>query len=74
MDVDHIILGRPWLFDLDTTIYGRINHCSFVHNGKKMKLMPYQPKPPTTEKKVDKGKEKVEILAPERRVKGAKGR
>ncbi|GFZ15816.1 hypothetical protein Acr_25g0002250 [Actinidia rufa] len=30
MDVGHIILGRPWLFDLDVTIYGRSNSCSFL--------------------------------------------
>jgi len=59
MDVDHIILWRPWLFDLDVIIYRRTNHCSVVHNGKRMKLMPSQPKPPTSEKKIDKGKEKM---------------
>jgi len=25
MNIGHIILGRPWLFDLDVTIYGRTN-------------------------------------------------
>jgi len=25
MDVDHIILGRPWLYDQDATIYRRPN-------------------------------------------------
>ncbi|XP_022841848.1 uncharacterized protein LOC111365525 [Olea europaea var. sylvestris] len=44
MDVRHIILGRPWLFDLDVTIYGRSN-CSFVFNGKKIHLNPLPPKP-----------------------------
>jgi len=59
MDVDHIILRRTWLFDLDVTIYGRTNHYSFVHNGKKVKLMPNQLKPPTAEKKIDKSKWKM---------------
>lgn len=45
MDVGHIILGRPWLFDLDVTIYGRSNSCSFVFNGKKIHLNPLPPKP-----------------------------
>jgi len=74
MDDGHIIFGRPWLFDLDVIIYGRTNHCSFVHNGKKVKLMLNQVKPLISEKKVDKGKGKVETLAPERKVKRAKRR
>jgi len=39
MDIAHIILGRSWLFDLDVTIYGRTNHCSFVITIRE-KLMP----------------------------------
>ncbi|XP_035551749.1 uncharacterized protein LOC118349905 [Juglans regia] len=45
MDVGHVILGRPWLFDLDVTIHGRSNSCSFVFNGKKIHLNPLPPKP-----------------------------
>ena len=45
MDVGHIILGRPWLYDLDVTFHGRSNSCSFVFEGKKIKLTPLQPKP-----------------------------
>lgn len=26
----HLILGRPWLYDLDVTLYGRSNYCTFV--------------------------------------------
>jgi len=59
MDVDHIILRRPWLFDLDVTIYRQTNHFSFIHNDKRVKLMPNQPKLPIAEKKVDKGKGKM---------------
>ncbi|MGV8000491.1 hypothetical protein PJP08_29235, partial [Mycobacterium kansasii] len=42
MDVGHVILGRPWLFDNDVTIFGHSNACTFMYNGKKMKpnLMP----------------------------------
>ena len=41
------------------TIYGRINHCSFVHNDNRVKLISNQRKPPTPEKKVDNGNEKM---------------
>ena len=70
IDVGHIILGRHWLFDLDVTIYGRTNQCSFVHNGKRVKIMPNQPKPSTRGKGVYKGK--VDVLNPEK--KGDKGK
>jgi len=40
MVVGHIILGKPWLYDLDVTIYGRSNFFSFVHDEKKVKLAP----------------------------------
>jgi len=39
IDVGHIILGRSWLYDLDVTIFGHSNFCSFVYNGKKVKLV-----------------------------------
>jgi uncharacterized ubiquitin-like protein YukD len=44
MDVGHIILGRPWLYDLDVTFHGRSNLCSFVFEVKKIKITPLQPK------------------------------
>ena len=44
MDVGHIILGRPWLYDLDVTLYGRLNSCSFMHNGQRIKLNPVKTK------------------------------
>jgi len=34
MDVGHIILGRPWLYIRDVTIYGCLNSYSFVYEGK----------------------------------------
>ena len=74
MDVGYIILGRPWLFDLDVTIYGRTNQCWFVHNGKKVKIMPNQPKPLTREKMVDKGKGKVDVLTPRKKSDKGKGK
>uniref|UniRef100_A0A2N9HIT5 Reverse transcriptase n=1 Tax=Fagus sylvatica TaxID=28930 RepID=A0A2N9HIT5_FAGSY len=57
MDVGHIILGRPWLYDLDVTLHGRSNSCSFVFEGKKIKLTPLQPKPIEVNKK-------REVMAP----------
>jgi len=44
MDVSQIILGRPWLFDKDITIYGRSNVCQFEHKSKKIKLLSLRPK------------------------------
>ena len=29
MNVGHVILGRPWLYDKDVTMYGRSNMCQF---------------------------------------------
>lgn len=57
MDVGHIILGRPWLYDLDVTLYDRSNTCAFEFQGKKIKLVPRQPKDnPEVKEKVEKGK------------------
>jgi len=44
MDVGHVNLGRPWLYDKDVTIYSRSNICQFEHEGKKIKLLPREPK------------------------------
>jgi len=35
MDIGHVILGRPWLYDLDVTIFGRSNSYSFTFQDKK---------------------------------------
>ncbi|GFZ18574.1 hypothetical protein Acr_27g0003130 [Actinidia rufa] len=51
MDFGHIILGRPWLFDLDVTIYGRSNSCSFLFENKRIKLNPLQPRLASKQKK-----------------------
>ncbi|XP_020258176.1 uncharacterized protein LOC109834550 [Asparagus officinalis] len=51
MDVGHVILGRPWLYDNDVTIYGRSNTCHFEHEGKKIKLLPSAPKTKQPEQK-----------------------
>ena len=56
MEVGSIILGRPWLFDNDVTIYGRTNSCSFTHQGKKITINPSPPK--ATNRKIDDGSKK----------------
>lgn len=40
IDVRHMILGRPWLYDLNATLYSRINTCVVKFKGKKIKLTP----------------------------------
>jgi len=37
------ILGWPWLYDLDVTIYGCSNFCLLVFEGKKVKIAPLRP-------------------------------
>ncbi|CAL9029034.1 unnamed protein product [Prunus brigantina] len=44
MDVSHILLGRPWIYDYNVTILGQENICSFIHKGKKITMKPLQPK------------------------------
>ena len=51
MDVGSIILGRPWLYDLDVTLYGRLNSCTFIYKGQKIRINPIEPKPRTPFKK-----------------------
>lgn len=38
--VGNMILSRPWLFDLNVTLYGKSNTCVFEFKGKKIKLTP----------------------------------
>lgn len=64
MDVAHILLGRPWLYDHDITRFGRSNTYVFMHGGKKMVLKPVQPKPPakSNTKGASKPKELIKTL------------
>ena len=65
MDVGHIILGRPWLYDLDVTLHGRSNSCSFVFESKKIVLNPLKPKPLDMSKKTEAPKAKgLNIISP----------
>nr|AAP44593.1 putative gag-pol polyprotein [Oryza sativa Japonica Group] len=40
MNACHLLLGRPWQFDLHATHEGRTNHYSFIHRGVKHVLKP----------------------------------
>ena len=44
MGVSSIILGRPWLYDHDATLFGRTNSCAFNHLGKRIVINPVPPK------------------------------
>ena len=44
MGVSSIILGRPWLYDHDATLFDKTNSCSFNHLGKKIVIHPVPPK------------------------------
>ncbi|KAJ0962545.1 hypothetical protein J5N97_027667 [Dioscorea zingiberensis] len=44
MDIAHILLGRPWLYDLDVTHHGRANTYVFMHKSKSIMLTPALPK------------------------------
>ena len=44
INVGQVILGRPWLFDKNVTIYNRSNVRQFEHEGKQIKLLPLKPK------------------------------
>ncbi|XP_057969416.1 uncharacterized protein LOC131158565 [Malania oleifera] len=61
MDIAYILLGRPWLYDLDVSHNGRTNTYIFGCNGKKIVLSPLEPKKEKQDKenKSLKRKEKV---------------
>ena len=44
MGVSSIILGRPWLYDHDATLFGKTNSCTFNHLGKRIVINPVPPK------------------------------
>jgi len=44
MDAAHILLGRPWLYDLDMINFGKSNTHEFKFNGKKVVLKFVKPK------------------------------
>ncbi|GJX28355.1 putative reverse transcriptase domain-containing protein [Tanacetum coccineum] len=44
MDTYHLLLGRPWEYDRNTTHNGRANTYNFLFSGVKITLMPNKPK------------------------------
>jgi len=66
MNAGHVILGRPWLFDMDVTLWRKSNICTFNHEGQLIKLIPSQPKSKQSEKKsVETKKEKnLNLISP----------
>ena len=44
MDIVHVLLGRPWLYDLNVTNFGKDNIYSFKCKGKNVILRPTKPK------------------------------
>jgi len=65
MDVGHVILGRPWLYNLDVTIFGRSNSCSFTFQGKKIQLIGLPPRSKDNSQKKNKVKEEeLNIISP----------
>jgi hypothetical protein len=44
MQACHILLGRPWQFDMDCVHYGRSNQFLLLHHDKKIVLLPMSPK------------------------------
>ena len=65
MDVGHIILGRPWLYNLDVTNFGRSNVCIFEFEGRKVRLHPLPP----MDSNIKKSNPKEKSLQKEPRVK-----
>ena len=44
MDVAHVLLGRPWLYVLNVTNFGKDNIYPFKYKGKNIILRPAKPK------------------------------
>ena len=43
MDVGHVLLGRPWQYDHNSTHDGYTNKITFLHKGNKITLIPLTP-------------------------------
>ena len=50
MDACHLLLGRPWQFDLDANHKGRDNIFVFLKNGQKFVLNPLMEKEPLVDR------------------------
>jgi len=51
MNVGHVILDMPWLFDIDVTLWRKSNICTFNYEGQQIRLIPSQPRSKQDEKK-----------------------
>ena len=70
-DVGPIILGRPWIYDLDVTLYGRSNSCSFMHNGQRIKHNPVKTKFVSASKtRKEPKKQSMNLISPKELEKG----
>ncbi|XP_010253018.1 PREDICTED: uncharacterized protein LOC104594433 [Nelumbo nucifera] len=56
MDVAHVLLGHPWLYDMNVTHYGRSNTYIIKHNGKSILVKLAKPSKKDKSKKNLKGK------------------
>ena len=62
IDIAHILLGRPWLYDLDVSSLGRSNIYEFKFKRKKIVLKPAKPKSSVGNNKEKTITEKNDIL------------
>lgn len=63
MDACHILLGRPWEFDLNAIHKGRDNIYTFTFNCIKMMIVPLEEHVPSTTKPTTTTKNNLIILA-----------
>ena len=79
MEACHILLGRPWQFDIDCMHHGRSNMYSLIHHDKKIVLLPMSPeaivhddvaKAKKTKSEIDKNVKSVSSNKDEIRLKG----
>jgi hypothetical protein len=65
MNIEHVILGRPWIYDMDIIIFYRSNSCSFSFNGRKIQLINLPPRPNDKNKKSKNlKKNRLNIISP----------
>jgi len=65
-NMGHVILGRPWLFDLNVTLREKSNTCTFTREGQRIKLISSQPKTGIEEKKpvAPQGQKRLNLISP----------
>ena len=51
MDIEHVILGRSWLYNLNVIIFGQSNSCSFTFQSKMIKLIRFPLRPNNGDKR-----------------------